>query len=426
MEIKSLLVKDIKYAPYNPRRISEEVLSKLKRSIEEFGYIEPIVVNKRTMHVVGGNQRLKVLRQLDIKEVQSVIVDLDDTHEKALNIALNKINGEWDLPALKDLLLEIDTGEIDIELTGFEMPEIEELMNQFHIEGEEDNFNVDEAVEEIKEPTTKTGDIWLLGKHRVMCGDSTMIDDVDKLMDKNTANICFTSPPYNASQLNIKGNETTKKKYAKYNDDKTEAEYFDFLTGNINAIMPHVDEIFYNIGIVENNKRVIIALLYQYKEYFKDVIYWKKTTCAPHIQPGVINNLVEWILCFGDGKRKFKNATFKQGSYWNVIEGRNASGNEYAEIHKATFPVYLPANIIENFTQENGIVLDCFGGTGTTLIAAEQLNRTCYMMELDPKYCDVIIKRWQDFTGKQATLEATGETFEDVSHGREAPDHAAR
>jgi ParB-like chromosome segregation protein Spo0J len=141
MEIKNVLVKDIKYAPYNPRKISDEVLSKLKRSIEEFGYVEPIVVNKRTMHVVGGNQRLKVLRQMGIGEVQSVIVDLDETHEKALNIALNKINGEWDLPALKDLLLEIDTGEIDIELTGFEMPEIEELMTQFHIPEDEPEFN---------------------------------------------------------------------------------------------------------------------------------------------------------------------------------------------------------------------------------------------------------------------------------------------
>lgn len=141
MEIKNVLVKDIKYAPYNPRKISDEVLSKLKRSIEEFGYIEPIIINKRTMHVVGGNQRLKVLRQLDIKEVQAVIVDLDDTHEKALNIALNKISGEWDLPLLKDLLLEIDTGEIDIEITGFDMPEIEGLMTQFHIPEDEPEFN---------------------------------------------------------------------------------------------------------------------------------------------------------------------------------------------------------------------------------------------------------------------------------------------
>lgn len=135
---------------------------------------------------------------------------------------------------------------------------------------------------------------------------------------------------------------------------------------------------------------------------FKDIIYWKKTTVAPHIQPGVINNLVEFIICFGNGARKFENAQFPQGTYWNVIEGSNASKNEYAKIHKATFPVYLPANIISNFTNQGGSVVDCFGGTGTTMIACEQLGRKCYTMEIDPKYCDVIIERWETFTGGKA------------------------
>lgn len=141
MEIKNVLVKDIKYAPYNPRKISDEVLSKLKRSIEEFGYIEPIIINKRTMHVVGGNQRLKALNDLGIEEVEAVFVDLDDAREKALNVALNKITGEWDYPKLKDLLEELDTGEIDIELTGFDMVEIEQLMTQFYIPDNEPEFD---------------------------------------------------------------------------------------------------------------------------------------------------------------------------------------------------------------------------------------------------------------------------------------------
>jgi len=164
-------------------------------------------------------------------------------------------------------------------------------------------------------------------------------------------------------------------------------------------------EVFYNIGLVEGNKKAIIKILNHFIGRVKDIIYWEKTTVAPHIQPGVINNLVEFILCFGNGKRKFENATFSQGSYWNVIKGKNASGNEYAKIHKATFPMYLPENIISNFTHPGGLVINSFGGTGTTLIACEQLNRTCYMMELDPKYCDVIIKRWEDFTGQKAILE---------------------
>lgn len=129
----------------------------------------------------------------------------------------------------------------------------------------------------------------------------------------------------------------------------------------------------------------------------------------------MINNLVEFILCFGDGKRKFINPQFSQGTYWNVIEGANASGNEYSDIHKATFPVYLPENIITNFSAINAIVIDCFGGTGTTLIACEKTSRDCRMMELDPKYCDVIIKRWQDFTGKQAIHEQSGKTFNEIA-----------
>ena len=132
------------------------------------------------------------------------------------------------------------------------------------------------------------------------------------------------------------------------------------------------------------------------------MIYWKKSSVAPHIQKGIINNKVEFIVAFGDGKRKFKNAQFSQGSYFNVIEGKNASNNEYSKIHKATFPVYLPENIIKNFSSINSLILDCFGGTGTTLIACEKLNRICYIIELDPKYCDVIIKRWEDYTGKKA------------------------
>lgn len=153
--------------------------------------------------------------------------------------------------------------------------------------------------------------------------------------------------------------------------------------------------------MVENNKKVIVEIMKNFKDEFKDIIYWEKSTCAPHIQPGIVNNLVEFILCFGNGKRKFENAQFKQGTYWNVIKGANASSNEYSKIHKATFPVYLPTNIIENFCPPGSMVIDCFGGTGTTLIAAEQTGRTCYAMELDPIYCDVIVKRWENLTGQK-------------------------
>ena len=397
MEIKNVLVKDIKYAPYNPRKISDEVLAKLKRSIEEFGYIEPIIVNKRSMHVVGGNQRLKVLRQLDIKEVQSVIVDLDDTHEKALNIALNKINGEWDLPLLKDLLLEIDTGEIDIELTGFEMPEIEELMTQFHIEGEEDNFNVDEAVEEIKEPTTKTGDIWLLGKHRVMCGDSTKIEDVERLMDGKKADMVFTDPPYNiASDSKNVAADCSRSMYklSKSEWDKN----FD-----INELFPCLfDAMAEDCTVYICTSHFLAGDIWKWmKEWADHYSYcvWSK----PNPMPSLTKRHWTWnteLVCYATrGKHIFHFP--KEGhalSTW-TINKRNGG-----TVHPTEKPVEVPSTAISFSSNEHQCVLDLFGGSGSTLIACEQLNRICYMMEIDPVYCDVIVKRWEEYTGKKAEL----------------------
>jgi DNA modification methylase len=279
---------------------------------------------------------------------------------------------EWDVEELSDWGLDIP---------GFEIAE--------ELAAEEDDFEVpDEITTDIV-----LGDLFEIGEHRLLCGDSTDSDQVAKLMNNNKAEILFTSPPYNAGSLNIIGNETTNKKYNSFNDNQSEDDFFNFLCSNINSFIPFVDEIFYNLGLVENNKRVLNRLLYNYNDIFKDIIYWKKTSVAPHIQNGVINNLVEFIYCFGDGKRKFKNSQFKQGTYWNVIEGNNASKNEFSKIHKATFPIYLPENIINNFTNKNSIVCDSFCGTGTTMVASHQLKRKCYGMELDPKYCQVIVDR---------------------------------
>ncbi len=395
MEIKNVLVKDIKYAPYNPRKISDEVLSKLKRSIEEFGYIEPIVVNKRTMHVVGGNQRLKVLRQLDIKEVQAVIVDLDDTHEKALNIALNKISGEWDLPLLKDLLLEIDTGEIDTEITGFDMPEIEELMNQFHIEGEEDNFNVDEAVEEIKEPTTKTGDIWLLGKHRVMCGDSTKIEDVERLMDGKKADMVFTDPPYGVNYTGghfHSGDVNIKRPREKLIADDTANIYREFLP----VVLPFVDGPCYMWFASTKGKEVYNAL-HESNTEIHALLIWHKVNAKYAAMNAQYKQRHEPCLYF-----KPKGSTLRwigpttESTVWEI---KRDAVNEY---HPTQKPIALAAKAIKN--HDVRVVLDVFGGSGSTLIACEQLNRICYMMEIDPIYCDVIVKRWEEYTGKKAEL----------------------
>lgn len=392
MDIEYLGLSEIKPYEKNPRK-NESAVDAVAASIREFGFKNPIIVDKNNV-IIAGHTRLKAAEKLGLTEVPVIRAeDLAEEQVKAFRIADNKVSelAGWDFSLLDEELEGILN--IDMEEFGFDVGSLTGV----------GSVEEDEAPEEV-EAKTRLGDIWQLGEHRVLCGDSTKDEDFDILMGEEVASISFTSPPYNASNLDIKGQEETKKKYLGYDDNMDEDEYFRFIENNVGLLLKYSREIFYNIGLVEANKRPIIRLLNQYIDQFKDVIYWKKDSVAPHIQGGVINNLVEFILCFGNGKRKFESAQFGQGTYWNVIEGSNASGNEYAKIHKATFPVYLPSNIIENFSGKNDVVLDCFGGTGTTLIACEQLGRQCRMIELDPHYCDVIIQRWENFTGKKAVL----------------------
>jgi ParB-like chromosome segregation protein Spo0J len=202
MEIKKISVELINPAKYNPRkdlRPGDPEYEKLKRSIEEFGFIEPLVWNRRTGCLVGGHQRYKILLEQGVTEVECSVVDLDEAKEKALNIALNKIGGDWDYQKLAELLEDIKLTGLDVELTGFDSAEIDKLMSDFlyEMEPEEDNFDLEEELEKIEEPVTQKGDIWHLGKHRLLCGDATSAEDVNRLMNGELASMVFTDPPYN-------------------------------------------------------------------------------------------------------------------------------------------------------------------------------------------------------------------------------------
>ena len=393
-EIVYRKLSELKKLPNNPRTIKKDDMERLKKSIKDNpDYFEarPIILSNRTgeLVILGGNQRYEAAKALGMDEVPTFLLEgLTDAREREIIIRDNVSNGEWNMDALAN---EWDTQE----LTDWGVDINWDEPAQEVVE--------DDAPEVSDEPADSVlGGIYQLGRHRLMCGDSINEEHIENLMSGVKADICFTSPPYNASSINKKGQDYTNPKYLNYNDNLKSDDYFAFISKNVSLMLKYSEEVFYNIGLVSGNKREIIMLQNQFIDYFKDIIYWKKNTVVPHIQPGVINNLVEFILCFGDGNRMFKNAQFHQGTYWNVIEGNNANGNEYASVHKATFPIYLPMNIVENFSQKDGAVLDCFGGTGTTLIACEQLGRKCYMMELEPKYCDVIRKRyWKFVTGSE-------------------------
>ncbi len=417
-EYKKAKVSDLIPYARNSRTHSDAQVSKISASIKEFGFLNPVIVDGDN-GIIAGHGRILAAQKLGLDSLPCIEAShLSEAQRRAYVIADNRLalDAGWDDELLRIELGDLDAEGFDLSLTGFDLDEIANLTAE-EIEGLTDEDAVPDAPED---PVTVLGDVWLLGRHRLMCGDSTSIDAVERLMGGIKANICFTSPPYNAGSMNIKGNKTTSKKYNSFDDNQTADQFLEFLTGNMSCMLAVADEVFYNIGLVQDNKRTIFKMVDAFGDAFKDVIYWKKKTVAPHIQKGVINNVVEFILCFGDGKRKFTNPQFGQGTYWNVIEGGNASGNEYSDIHKATFPVYLPENIITNFTGRNAIVIDCFGGTGTTLIACEKTNRDCRMMELDPKYCDVIVKRWQDFTGNDAIYEPTGQTYQEMANVTEA------
>lgn len=395
MELKKQKIGDLKIATYNPRKELNEKdkeYQKIKNSIIEFGYVAPIIINADKT-VISGHQRLKVLKDLGITEVECIVVDLDKTNEKALNIALNKIQGDWDEDKLEALLQELKLEEFDMNLTGFDFDEVDEILND--INGtKEDNFDVDSAYEEIEEPITKPGDVWILGKHRLMCGDSAQKEDVMRLMNNQDADMLLTDPPYNVDYVG-KTSEALKIK----NDNMSDNQFYEFLK-----------KVFENMYSVTKEGASIYVFHadtegLNFRKAFKDAGY-KLAEC-----------LIWKKDCFVMGRQDYQWQHepilygWKEGAAHHFINDRTQSTilefdrPRQSSLHPTMKPIDLVARLLKNSSKENDKILDLFGGSGSTIIAAEQLNRNCYTMELDPKYCDVIVKRWESLTNKEAILE---------------------
>lgn len=413
MIIEKVKIEKLIPATYNPRKDlqpQDEEFKKIEKSIKEFGYVDPIIINKDGT-IIGGHQRYKVLKHLGYDEIECVILDITKTEEKALNIALNKISGEWDEEKLEKLLSELKSEDIDISVTGFDFDEVDEILED--VNGvEEDDFDTDAAYEEIEEPITKQGDIWKLGNHRLMCGDSTNKDDVSKLMGEDKAKCLFTSPPYNINSG----------MYESYEDNLESKKYIDFNLNVVNLWKQYLKGfLFWNISYNKNARWEFIEILYKIvKETglrFMELIVWDKGHGMPIVSKEMLTRQYEDILMVGDeesiaedmelycigttDKKAYFNKKLGVGisNYWRIT-----TGNTQLDNHKACFPLGLPVKAIRLTTNADDIVTDCFGGSGTTLIACEQLGRKCRTMELDPKYCDVIIKRWETLTGQKAEL----------------------
>ena len=385
MEIVKVDINELISPEYNPRQITDDELEKLKNSIKEFGYVDPIIVNKHNNHIVGGNQRYCALKSLGYNEVDVIFLNEPDINrEKALNIALNKISGEWDLVKLADIIDDLELNDFDISLTGFDELELEDFGIEDQTEHEqveivEDDYELEDDIE----VTVELGDIYQLGNHRLMCGDSTSVDDVEKLMNGNKADMVFTDPPYS---YNYQSNKRTK------------SEKFDVLM-NDDKILNFMHPLkIVNDGFVFicTTWKILDKWIPLFKQYYNlsNMIIWNKGGGGIGDLKHTFSTDYEIILCSNNEREVIGK---RIGSVWNI--GKD-NVNDY--VHPTQKPIELSANAIKNVTKETHNVLDLFGGSGSTMIACEQLNRNCYMMELDPKYCQVIINRWEEFTGEKA------------------------
>ena len=366
----------IKSNPKNPRLIKDDKFKKLVKSIKDFPEMEsvrPIVVNK-DMIILGGNMRYKAMIECGYKEVNVEVVDWSEQKQNEFIIKDNVGFGEWEWDEIAN---SWDMEEL--EGWGLDLP----LFDSKELEAEEDDYDVPDgglATDIV------IGDLFEIGEHRLLCGDSTDSDQVAKLMNGQKADISFTSPPYNAG-TNVRG-----KFYENDNDDKTNDDYVKFLYDFTINTLNNSTYSFVNLQILESNKHSLIDYQYQLKDQLKDILIWNKKQYPPHINKGTFGCKWEYVFafCYESKSRSFPASW--QGKFPNVIETENASGNDFAQIHKATFPIAFPAWILEkmDFAQS---VIDLFCGTGTTMVASHQLKRKCYGMELDPKYCQVIINR---------------------------------
>ena len=392
IEVKYRKVEDL--IPYvnNSRKHSDEQVAQIASSIKEFGWTNPILIDG-TNSIIAGHGRLMAARKLKMEEVPTIeLSHLTDTQRKALVIADNKLalNADWDTTLLTIELDELLKDGFALDILGFNADELNALMEPEQVDGLTDEDAVPEVPEE---PKTKLGDIYQLGNHRLMCGDSTSVDVVDKLMDGQKADMVFTDPPYGMF-LNADYSDMDSKFKGSKGGNK-----YDQVIGDNNDFSPE-----------------LINTVFACFDYCKEIFLWGADYYAEHLPNKNSGSWVVWDkrgdesadkmygstfeLCWSKARHKRMMARIK----WAGIFGMEKE-HDKKRVHPTQKPVQLVAWFFDYFSLKDKVnVVDLYGGSGSTLIASEKVGKHAFVMELDPKYCDVIVKRWEEFTGKQAVL----------------------
>lgn len=399
--------------PYarNSRTHSDAQVAQIAASIKEFGFTNPVLIDE-TGGIIAGHGRTMAARKLQMDKVPCLRLSyLSEAQKKAYVIADNKLalNAGWDDEMLKVELSELKDLDFDLALTGFDMDELNNLLEPEQVEGLTDEDSVPEAPET---PVTVEGDVWILGNHRLMCGDSTSIDAVDKLMDGGKADMVFTDPPYGVSYEDSKGRKIQ-------NDELVDDKLQEFVTEAFSCgVAICKDGAAWFVWHASRFQREFENALNQAGLKVRQQIIWVKgqgVDGTAQVQaPAIGRSHFRWLHepCFYASKTQpFNAGDRKTTTVWTVT--RQTTGT----VHPTQKPVALIEIALENSSKSDDVVLDLFGGSGSTLIACEKTNRQARIMELDPKYCDVIIRRWQEFTGKKAVHAVTGEPFEEMAYG---------
>ena len=401
-KIEQVNISEIKPYPKNAKKHTQGQVKQIAASIKEFGFNQPLVLDKDGVVIVGHGRYLAA-QELGLKKVPVLkLGNLTEEQVKAYRLADNRLNeSEWDFDLVIEELKGLDAKGFNIELTGFDKEMI---------------LDSDEAADHIpdapKKAKTRLGDIYQLGDHRLICGDSTDPQVYKDLLGDTKANLVFTSPPYNMNA----------KMYQNYKDNLKSQEYIEFNLEVINLIKDYLKGfIFWNVSYNKNSRWEFLEILSRMvKEtglQFLEMIIWNKKRAMPITSTKMLTRQYEDILLAGDpdaikedmeiyfcgenDKGAYFNKKTRKGitNYWEISVNKTQLEN-----HSACFPVNLPLKGILLMSEQGGVVLDPFGGSGSTLIAAEKAKRKCFMIELDPIYCDVIVKRWEIFTGKKAKL----------------------
>lgn len=419
MKVENVKISDLKFADYNPRKLSDEDFNSLKRSINIFGFVEPVVVNKNNQ-IVGGHMRVHAAQALGWTEVPVVYVDLDSEQEKILNLALNRIHGEWDMDKLAEIVYKLQSeGKVDLSLTGFTAAEISQLIDS--VAGAEDEFDTDSEIDRIgNEPESKLGQIWQMGEHRLMCGDSTNPAQVDALIAGAKIDMVWTDPPYNVNYTSAAKKGKGKAWKQAYGDDGwNEEEYEEFLFKCFSNFKQHLKPggVFYLCSGWSSWAaywRTLMKLGYKPR----GCIMWDKghggmgwsdyTYQTELIAAGFNAEIKEDdaevydLIAYGfddTAKHYFSKRKFQVTDVWRINRDITLSYK-----HPTQKPVKLVENALKNSSKLGDSVLDLFGGSGSCMAACVKNHRKSYTMELSPVFCDVIKARYKKITGEDPVL----------------------